>query len=347
MPRKTILVAGATGHQGSAVVRSLLSSPDATDFRILLLTRTAQSATAVRLVTAFSSVTSDVCLVQADMSDIDALRRVFVDEQRHGAGVWGVFSVVAYPGLGVSGDGAEKQGKNLADVALEFNVSTFIYSSAERAGEYYDDNMKLDGIAKVNIERHVKELGKKGLRWTLLRPGFFMENYEGFIGSLIVSVFKAGLQPTTTVPLVAVEDIGAVAAAVFRNPVKYQNQILAIIGEVSTMSEQDAAHKSVAGTTLPALHWSIAKATLALNKDTQELIQHLERLHMARQTGLCPEVADQVAMACEAHPGMRSLKMWVAEKKAGGTLMGEAQEVVEPKEGWNEISILKLLTGRS
>jgi hypothetical protein len=54
----------------------------------------------------------------------------------------------------------------MADLALEYGVSTFIYSSAERAGDKNDENEKLSGRAKVSIERHIKSLSDKGLSWT-------------------------------------------------------------------------------------------------------------------------------------------------------------------------------------
>lgn len=55
--------------------------------------------------------------------------------------------------------------KILADLALEYNVSAYIYSSSLRAGPKYDDQERLSGRAKANIERHVQALGEKGLPW--------------------------------------------------------------------------------------------------------------------------------------------------------------------------------------
>ncbi|KAF7296073.1 NmrA-like family domain-containing protein 1 [Mycena kentingensis (nom. inval.)] len=337
--KRIILVMGATGHQGQALIRSLLRPSDA-DFRVLALTRNAKSPAATRLQQRWPA--PNLQLVEADLLDIDSVRRVFTNAASEG-GVWGVFSVVAFPGLGQSADGVEKQGKNTADVAHEFNVECFIYSSAERGGEHHDDDessMQPDGVAKVRVERHVKALGAKGLKWTIVRPAFFMENYEGFIGWLIAAVFKAGMKPTSTIPLIAVEDIGAVSAAVFRNPAKYRGQILALVGEVATMTEQDEVHKAVTGSALPSLPWLLASATLAMNKDTQKLIAHFEQIHTARQNNLCPEVAAQVAAAREAHPGMRTFRMWVEER-----MNGTAE--VDERSGWNEISLVKLLMGRS
>lgn len=54
----------------------------------------------------------------------------------------------------------------LADLAVEFEVSHFIYSSIERGGEGFDYLLTLDRAAKARIERHIKKLTEKGLKWT-------------------------------------------------------------------------------------------------------------------------------------------------------------------------------------
>lgn len=55
----------------------------------------------------------------------------------------------------------------MADIALEYGVSTYIYSSAERSGDKNDDNQLLaSGRAKVSIERHIKSFSEMGLSWT-------------------------------------------------------------------------------------------------------------------------------------------------------------------------------------
>ena len=108
---------------------------------------------------------------------------------------------------------------------MEYGVSAFIFSSVERGGESYDDKLTLDRAAKVKIERHVRSLGEKGLRWTyvleallesissdltscihrnrILRPAFFMENFDGTIGNITTTVLRVGLKPTTKLQLIA------------------------------------------------------------------------------------------------------------------------------------------------
>lgn len=57
----------------------------------------------------------------------------------------------------------------MADLSLEYEVSHYIYSSAERGGESWDEDTTLNRRAQVMIERHVKSLTEKGLRWTYVR----------------------------------------------------------------------------------------------------------------------------------------------------------------------------------
>ena len=44
-----------------------------------------------------------------------------------------------------------------------------MFSSVERGGEDYDDQLTLDRLAKVQIERHIKSI--EDLRWTCVFCG--------------------------------------------------------------------------------------------------------------------------------------------------------------------------------
>lgn len=112
---RTILVVGATGKQGRAFIDSALSS--STDVHILALTRNTASPSAKPLVSA-SKETERIKVVQADLDKPDTVRKVFEDAKRAKSeneegvnGIWGVFVVLAFPGLGADASGEEKQGK--------------------------------------------------------------------------------------------------------------------------------------------------------------------------------------------------------------------------------------------
>src|SRR4051794_6119926 len=66
--KKTIAVVGATGTQGSSVVKHFLTLPD---WHVRCLTRNTTSANATNL----SSLGAQV--VQADLNDVDSLRQAF------------------------------------------------------------------------------------------------------------------------------------------------------------------------------------------------------------------------------------------------------------------------------
>lgn len=110
----------------------------------------------------------------------------------------------------------------LADLALRYGVECFLYSSATRAGPKYEDLCERSQMAKSRIERHCRDLGDQGLPWTqvfpsnqwsgklnwqyvmqrILRPGFFIENFDHFVGSIGHSVLKSGLKKDTSIGLI-------------------------------------------------------------------------------------------------------------------------------------------------
>jgi hypothetical protein len=85
-----------------------------TEIRILALTRDASSATAKKL-----AEEPHVSVVQGDLNHEESIRKIFEDAKSGGEQIWGVFAVLAYPGLGANADGEEKQGK--VGTAAEFS----------------------------------------------------------------------------------------------------------------------------------------------------------------------------------------------------------------------------------
>lgn len=96
---QTILVTGATGNQGGAVVDALVG---AGSFNVLALTRNADSAAATAL-----AKKPNVKVLQGDL---DCSEEVFERAGGKGA-VYGVFSVQHFAGEGQSVETEEKQGK--------------------------------------------------------------------------------------------------------------------------------------------------------------------------------------------------------------------------------------------
>jgi uncharacterized protein YbjT (DUF2867 family) len=87
MPR-SILVTGATGKQGGAVVQALLASPRRSDFTIYALTRSIDSPSAKRLAAKGENI---IKLVQGDLDHVEAIFKAAPEPY------WGVFSMQVWP----------------------------------------------------------------------------------------------------------------------------------------------------------------------------------------------------------------------------------------------------------
>jgi NAD(P)-dependent dehydrogenase (short-subunit alcohol dehydrogenase family) len=107
---RNILVASATGKQGQALVRALLlpTAPIQEDgWHIYALTRKALGPAAKRLADKYPS---NLTVVEGNLEDRESIGRIFEDLKKDG-GIWGIFCVLAFPGMGVDASGEERQGR--------------------------------------------------------------------------------------------------------------------------------------------------------------------------------------------------------------------------------------------
>src|SRR6266478_1936502 len=149
---RTVLVTGATGRQGGAVVRHMLPK----GWKLRALTRNSSSHAAEEL------ARQGVEVVQGDLEDVASLERA-------SRGLYGIYSVQDFWAVGAKRE--VQQGKNLADVAKQAGVEHFVYSSVGGA----ERNSGIDHWeSKWEIEKYIRKLG---LPATMLRPAAFMENY--------------------------------------------------------------------------------------------------------------------------------------------------------------------------
>ncbi len=115
--KRNVLVIGATGKQGRGVIHALLRPPasalaseEVVEYHILALTRNASAAHARNILASEQDHAEHLTLVEGDLGDAKSIRKIFEDASPRG-GVWGVFVVLAYPGLGKSAAAEEKEGK--------------------------------------------------------------------------------------------------------------------------------------------------------------------------------------------------------------------------------------------
>ena len=222
---RIVLVTGATGRQGGATLRHLL----ARGWRVRALTRSPDSARA----RALAAVGVEV--VGGDLDD-----RASLDSACRG--VHGVFGVQDPWLHGVPRE--ILQGKALADAAHQAGVRHFVYASVAMASEpTHVPHFESKGA----IERHITSLG---LDATFLRPVFFMDmllaRFDGRAKDVWGALWR-GLGRHTPIQLIAVDDIGAVAADAFCRPDQYVGSAVELAGDELTLPEMDAAHRRILG----------------------------------------------------------------------------------------------------
>lgn len=161
---KAILVAGATGNQGGAVIDALANNPA---FTLLAVTRDASSGSAKKL----QAKGSNIKLVQGDQNDVPGLFAAAREAAK--APLWGVYSVQVSVGKGVTHDGEIKQGKAMIDESVKAGVKHFVYSSVDRGGDEVSWKVQTPiphFESKYHVEHHLRDhAGQMG--WTILRPG--------------------------------------------------------------------------------------------------------------------------------------------------------------------------------
>ena len=188
--KRTILVTGATGQQGGAVARALLSK----GHRVKALTRKPDSEAARHLAAAGAEVVAgdlaDRASVVRAAGEVDTM---FLMGNSYEAGM----------------EEETRQGILAADAAKAAGVGHLIYSSVASAD-------KKTGIphfdSKYLVEKHIVGLG---IPYTISAPVAFMENVVApwSISALSQGTYAFAVPPKRALQLVALADIGAFVAA--------------------------------------------------------------------------------------------------------------------------------------
>ena len=219
---KTVAVTGATGQQGGAALRHLRKS----GFPVRALTRDPDQPNSRTL------AGQGVELLRADMDDRSSLMRAFDDS-------FGVLSVQNSHTAGIEGE--VRQGINVAEAARASDIEQFVYSSVgsadQRTGIPHFDS-------KFRIEEHIRATG---MRHTIVRPVFFMENWLGMRQSIDAGTLNFPLSPTTRLQMVAVDNIGAAIAAAFEHPGKWAHRAVELAGDELSMTQLAEVFSQVVG----------------------------------------------------------------------------------------------------
>lgn len=208
---RIILVTGATGKQGGAVARHLLQN----GWMVRALTRSPEKDATLALKQKGAQI------VKGDLDDPASLREALKD-------VYGVYSVQNSWEHGVEKE--RVQGIQLADAARREGVYHFVYSSVGSAH-------RATGIphfdSKWDVEQHIRSTG---LRFTILRPVFFMENLlmPDTLSAIGSGHLPLGLLPEKPLQIISVNDIGAFASLAFNQPSEFVSREIDIAGDELT-----------------------------------------------------------------------------------------------------------------
>jgi uncharacterized protein YbjT (DUF2867 family) len=221
---KTVLVTGATGRQGGAVIRHMLPK----GWKLRALTRNPDGHEAEAL------ARRGIEVIGGDLEDPDSIARAAI-------GVYGIYSVQDFWAVGAKRE--VQQGKNVANAAKKADIRHCVYSSVGGA----ERNTKIPHWeSKWEVENYIRQLG---LPATVIRPVSFMETY--YIDQVEIGILKGKLADpiggNKSYQTIATDDIGAFVALAFERPSEFIGKALEIAGSELTNVEAAKVFSRVLG----------------------------------------------------------------------------------------------------
>jgi uncharacterized protein YbjT (DUF2867 family) len=216
----TVVVTGATGKQGGAVVKSLLER----GHEVRAVTRSTDSAKVRELANA------GITLVHASLEDTAALTKALE----------GATSLFAMTTPFEGGTQAEtRQGISAANAAKATGVHlvfTSVGSANRQTGVPHFDS-------KYEVEEHIAKIGARA---TIVAPVYFMENLFFGKEQLAKGIYAAPLPPKRQLAQIAVSDIGAVAVRLLEEPSRFAGKRFDLAGDELTGNDVVAILSRVA-----------------------------------------------------------------------------------------------------
>lgn len=300
---RRILVAGATGQQGGAVIKALFAHPPSFDHKILALTRKSTSPAAKKL-----AENPKVEIIDGDLNDCPA-----IFEKAGGTNsVWAVF-LVTLPSMkklqpGVT-DKEVIQGRAMFDAAQENGVKHFIFSSVDRGGEEksWSSPTKIPHfITKHEIELYIRDNVKADqMSYTILRPVAFMDNYMlGIIGRIFAAAWAQ--MGSRSLQLVATRDIGVVAAKVLSDPEDedFKNKAITLAGDDLTQAQGNEAMWNAKGRPMIQTYWAVASFLKWAVADVGVMFRWFEEEGYGANLQKCRRI----------NPDMMTFERWLKEE---------------------------------
>jgi uncharacterized protein YbjT (DUF2867 family) len=211
------LVTGATGAQGGATARELLTACCA----VRVLTRNPESRAARDLASRGAEIQ------RGDLDDSASLQRAL-------SGAHAVFSVQLPDSAGAD---AERR------VCESGRHTSFPrWESGYWWQKYWTD--------KWDVEEAVRHAGFE--RWTVLKPAFLMDNFAQPKAKFMFPHLQQGrivtaLRPDTRMQLISADDVGAFARAAILEPQRFDHRDIELAVEALTMTDVAATLSRVLG----------------------------------------------------------------------------------------------------
>ncbi|KEF55109.1 uncharacterized protein A1O9_08762 [Exophiala aquamarina CBS 119918] len=297
---KTILIFGATGKQGSAVIDALLRADKHTDgasLNILAVTRDRNSHGALAL-----AQRPNVSVLEGDLADPEA---IFDLATTNGNSVWGVF------GVQINSAEEEKQGKALVTVSVARGVQYFVYSSGDRGGperSETDPTSVKNFAAKFNIEKHLQKLAatsSQGMTYAILRPVTFYENLTTDVHGKGFARMWEQIGSKRPLQFISTTDIGFFAAQAFLHPEDNRNVAITLAGDELTQPEANIIFQDVVGSRMPMAPCPVGSAVKFFKKDTVG-----DMFRWFEENGY----GGDVAQCRKTYPQLMDFRTWMQER---------------------------------
>lgn len=242
----TILVMGATGKQGGAVVRALLKAGRSVRAFVRDPSSPAAQALTAQGVTVVKGEFTDTASLDTAVKEVD-----------------GVFSVQmgSHPG---DPETEILAGRALIEAANRANVRVIVHTSVARAGDQEEFVSWSEGRweplywqNKAAVNEMVKTRGFS--HWVILKPAMIMEDILPPQANIQFATlrergrFETGIAADTGIDWIAVDDIGAFAAAAFAEPERFHGHEIDLAAESLSLPEVAAKLKKATGKPVSAI----------------------------------------------------------------------------------------------
>jgi len=229
-----VLVVGATGQQGSAVVEALkekrLKNRYNEKIEIYAVSRDVNSKKSEEL------RAQDVKMVEGDISKVESFAKILENIKPDR-----IFFVTTPYIKGGSVSKEQQDGFAVVDAITKYcktntgNKPYVVFSSV-------GDAERLKDIphfgSKFEIEKYLKKNSQNNTLYDyyVIRPVFFMDNFKNF-SRPAYGKFSGLLQPDTKMKMISTYDIGRAVATCMENPKDYKDGILELAADDKTMNE--------------------------------------------------------------------------------------------------------------